>query len=121
MNTAAIRGRYVEAGAESVREFGRDSVAQWSALCQQFLDNQRHVLSGRITRDQLQDHLTALKWLLRFARVMHVAVSDPDYPDRQIADELEGRLIQLEHSWELFHNPMSEAEAENLIADVFPA
>ena len=29
-------------------------------------------------------------------------------------------LIQLEHSWRMINNPMSEAEADELLAKVFP-
>jgi hypothetical protein len=108
----ALSVPYVESRAESVREFARDSVARWSALCQQFLDY-------RPTPDQMPDHINTLKWLLRFARAIYVTAADPDYPDRQLADELEGRLIQLEHCWTLFNNPMPEMQADQLAAEIF--
>ncbi len=42
-----------------------------------------------------------------------------DHTDQQIADELEGRLIQWEHYWMMFNNPMSEAESDRLAAKIF--
>ena len=59
------------------------------------------------------------KWLLRFARAIHLTAADPDYPGRQIADELEGRLIQLEHCWTMFNNPMPEGDTDKLASQVF--
>jgi hypothetical protein len=110
---------YVETHAESVREFALESVAEWSDVCQKFLDNQRQLFIGQPTPEQMEGHRMALKWLLRFTRAIHLTASDPEYPDRQIADELVGRLIQLEHSWRMIENPISEAEADKLAEKVF--
>ena len=70
--------------------------------------------------EKLEQHRLALKWMLRFARAIHLTAADPDYPDRRIADELEGRLLQLEHSWRMIHDPMTGAQAEKLLKEVFP-
>ncbi len=67
----------------------------------------------------MPDHLNTLKWLLRFARALHLTAADPEYPDRQIANELEGRLIQLEHYWLMLNNPMPESEADKLASEIF--
>lgn len=80
----------------------------------------REILMGDPTPAQQEAHRTALKRLLRMTRMMCAAVADPDDPDRQMADELEGRLIQLEESWRMINNPMSEAEADGLIQKFFP-
>jgi len=37
-----------------------------------------------------------------------------------LASEISGRLIQLEHSWRMINNPMSDAEADELLARIFP-
>ena len=73
-----------------------------------------------IDPEKLEQHRTGLKWLLRFARGVYLTVSDPEYPGRDIADELKGRMLQLEHSWRMFHSPMPDAEAEKLLKEVFP-
>jgi hypothetical protein len=109
---AAMPVPYIESHAESIRQFACESVTRWSALCQQFLDY-------RPTAEQMPDHINTLKWLLRFSQTIHLTAADPEYPDRQIADELEGRLIQLEHSWMMLNNPMPEAEAEKLASEIF--
>jgi hypothetical protein len=107
--------------SSSVQEFARDTVEQWSDLCQRFLDRQRsEILTGNPSPERVEQHRLALKWLLRFARAIHLTAADPDYPDKRIADELEGRLLQLEHSWRMVHDRMPEAEAEQILKEVFP-
>lgn len=119
MSSLAASKEWAE--GSSVQEFARETVEQWSALCQKFLDQQRvEILTGHSSPAKLEQHRTALKWMLRFARAIHLTAADPDYPDKRIADELEGRLIQLEHSWRMIHERMPEAEAEKLLQNVFP-
>ena len=103
---------YSERHAASIQNFARNAVADWSALCQQCLDYQPDA-------EKVQEHVTMLKWLIRFARVMHMTTSDPDYPDRPLADELDGRLIQLEHALRQFNNPLPTEEADRLEASLF--
>ena len=101
--------------------FARKAVEQWSIVCQQFLDQQRSdILAGRASPEQLEQHRTGLKWLLRFARAIYLTAADPDYPDRWIADELKGRVLQLEHSWRIVHEKMPKAEAKHLLRETFP-
>jgi|SRR5882724_1329194 len=105
----------------SVQELAQETVAQWSDLCQMFLDRQRtEILGANPSPVELEKHRLGLKWMLRFTRAIHLTAADPDYPDRRIADELEGRLFQLEHSWRMIHERMPEAEAEKLLRNVFP-
>ena len=119
MSTLAAPKEWTE--SSSVQEFARDTVEQWSDLCQQFLDRQRlEILTGNPSPERVEQHRLALKWLLRFARAIHLTAADPDYPDKRIADELEGRLLQLEHSWRMVHDRMPEAEAEQMLKEVFP-
>src|ERR1017187_2529252 len=120
MSTLTASKEWAE--GSSVQEFARETVEQWSDLCQKFLDRQRaEILTGDPLPIKLEQHRLALKWMLRFARAMHLTAADPDYPDKSIADELEGRLLQLEHSWRMIHERMPEAEAEKLLQQVFPA
>jgi hypothetical protein len=106
----------------SIRQAARDQVQQWSDNCQKFLDwQQREILGGhRPAQEKIEQHRSDLKWLLRFGRSIYMTASDPDYPDKQISSELRGRLIQLEHSWRMVHEQMPEAEAEQLLREVFP-
>ena len=112
---------FSEAEGLDFQQFARDKVMEWSGLCRQFLDVQRRgILLGNPTPAQQEAHRNALKWMLRMTRAIHVTVADPDYPDPTLASEINGRLIQLEHSWRMINNPMSDAEADELLAKVFP-
>src|SRR5947208_6432596 len=53
-------------------------------------------------------------------RSFRAQVSDPDFPLRQFAPEVAGKLRQLEKSWEMIQNPMSETEAEAILRQAFP-
>jgi len=103
------------------QRIAHDKVMEWSGLCRQFLDVQRReILLGDPTPAQEEAHRNALKWLLRLTRAIHTTVADPDYPEPALASEIGGRLIQLEHSWRMLNNPMSDAEADELLAKIFP-
>jgi len=98
-----------------------DKVMEWSGLCRRFLDVTRtEILLGDPSPEKLAAHRVATKWLLRTTRAIHLATADPDSPDRRFAAELEGRLIQLEHVWSQIHDPMPDAEADILLAELFP-
>ena len=105
----------------SFQQAAREEVERWSVMCQNFLDWQRReILQREPSPHALDQHRTGLKWLLRFAKAVYMTASDPDYPDKRIADELEGRLLQLQESWAMVHDRMPDAEAEMLLREVFP-
>jgi hypothetical protein len=59
--------------------------------------------------------------MLRLTWLVDAQVNDPDFPgSRRLAPEVKGRLIQLQYSWEALDNPMSQEEADRLIAQHFP-
>ncbi|PWU18764.1 MAG: hypothetical protein C5B50_08175 [Verrucomicrobia bacterium] len=106
----------------SLQESAWEQVSRWSEICQRFLDwQQREILRQRKpAADKIEQHGTALKWLLRFGRAIYLTASDPDYPDKRIASELRGRLVQLEHSWRMVHEQVPEGEATQVLREVFP-
>jgi len=119
MKSVAVSEEWQE--GRSVQEFALETVGEWSELCQKFLDRQRaEILAGHPSPEKLRQHRLALKWMLRFARAVHLTAADPDYPDKMLANELQGRLVQLEHSWRMLEEQMPETEAEKLLAEVFP-
>lgn len=110
-----------EAGALRIERLALESVSQWSAHCQRFMEWQRtEILSGQPSPENLQTHRAVLKWMLRFARAIHGIAADPDYPSREIADELQGRVIQLEHSWRMIQEPMPDTQADVWLRETFP-
>jgi hypothetical protein len=96
-------------------------IREWSGSCGRFLAWEReHLILREPSAQDLAEHKQALRWLLQVTRHYHAAVSDPEFPDRSAVKELHGRLLQLESSWRMFHEPIPKKQAEKLLAEVFP-
>jgi hypothetical protein len=118
MNATGATGEKFE--TMSLEQLAREPAKQWSEICQWFLDRQRHeILEATPTAEKLREHRLALRMMLSFAKALYLTAADPEYPDKWIADELHGRLIQLQHSWRMIHEPMPEAECESMLREVF--
>ena len=66
-------------------------------------------------------HDQVCKWMLRLLRLIQLALAEPDFPDRSLAEEVAFTIRRLTEDWEMLHNPMPEAEARKLIPDLFAA
>lgn len=104
------------------REFVRRQTLEMCRLCDEMLDVHR---SNFVYREpspkELREHHTNLKWAIRFCRIMHTQLSDPDFDDRELAAEIEIRIRQMQDAWDTFHDPqLSAADAERVLAEVFP-
>jgi hypothetical protein len=78
------------------------------------------VLKKEPSPKQLEEHQRTLRWLLQAARLLHSLVADPGFPDRSARQLLEGVIWQLEESWKAAYEPMPQAQAEMILAEVFP-
>jgi hypothetical protein len=107
-------------GGTIARDLTRGMVQLCVESCHILLDWERSQLTGG-TADakQQQQHRNSLKWMLRLMRMLHAEASDPDYPDRTAAAELEAVIWKLQESWETFYNSMPEDEAERLLSEHF--
>jgi hypothetical protein len=93
---------------------------EWSRWCREFLNwEQARIVAGEPTEKEKAEHKRALTWLLRLTRMIHSLIADPEFPDRALARELEGRVWQLEQSWRMIYEPMDEEEAERLLKKTF--
>jgi len=111
----------LEATAPDIEHLTGDYVHDWSTLCGRFLTWERkQMLLAESAADKKEQHRQSLKWLLRLTRLLHSMAADPEFPDRSLADELEGRLLQLESSWRMFCEAMPAGPAEKMLAEVFP-
>jgi hypothetical protein len=109
------------ATAPDVEHITGDYVHQWSVWCGRFLAWERQqILLAEPSVTKKEEHRQCLKWLLRLTRLLHSMAADPEFPDRSLADELEGRLLQLESSWRMFYEAMPAGQAEQQLAEVFP-
>ena len=69
----------------------------------------------------LVQYETVGKWTLRLLRMMHVSISDPEFPDKSLLRELELLIWQLNEQWEMLHNHSTDPEVDNSYAQVFVA
>jgi len=106
---------------ESISDLPREQVERWCTACQEFLNWEReHILKRTPSDEESRQHKTTLKWLLRLTRLMGAAVSDPDFPDRKMVQMIEMTVWKLDDSWKMIYEPMPDADAEKLLAEVFP-
>jgi hypothetical protein len=107
--------------AQAVERFAVSRVEESLRLCRGFLDWHRE---NRLLRDAppevCKESDRAHAWLLRFVRLLHGQMLDPEFPQPALARRVEGTLWQLQEAWAQTHNPMAEAEADALIARHFP-
>jgi hypothetical protein len=94
---------------------------RWMAVCRRFLEwyRQRFLLTKPSDEDRAAFN-KALPWLIRHTRLLHAQMLDPEWPHRAQADNIQAVLWQLNEAWESVHNPITDAEADNLLAKVFP-
>lgn len=96
-------------------------VQDWTDSCNAFLQWQRQeMIERRPSPQKLAEHRDTLKLMLRLGHNLYAQVRDPDFPLRQFAPQVAGKLRQLEKSWEMIQNPMSDAEAETILHQAFP-
>jgi len=101
--------------------FTHKLVQAWVNSCNDFLQWQRReVIEQKPSPEKLAEHRNTLKLMLRLGRSFYAQVSDPDFPVRQCAPEVAGKLHQLEKSWEMIQNPMNDAEADAFLQQAFP-
>ena len=106
---------------EGMKDFARHQVERWCQTCDKFIQWQRqHIVQGTPTAEEQRDHKEALRWLLRTTRLLSFSVATPDFPDRSVQRMVEVALWKLDQSWQTIYEPLPEAEADRLLADVFP-
>ena len=108
-------------GRGDLRAVAREHVNQLCGLCRGFMCWEREeILKKDPSPKQREEHQRTLKWLLQAARLLHSLVAAPDFPDRSARRSLEAVIWQLEESWKAIYEPMPEAQANLLLAEIFP-
>ena len=120
-SSEAVLNRPTVAPEKGFPSFTKQCVEQWCALCTEFLRWEReHILEKNPSSTEQAEHRQALTWLLRLTRLIHSVAADPEFPDHGAVELLEVKLWQLDQSWKMIYQPMPEAEANRILAEVFP-
>jgi len=97
------------------------NMEEFCAECDRFVEWQyREIIKGEPSVEQQEKHRRELKWALRTAKLLECVASDPDSASPSAVALLRAKLWQLEQSWKMLYEPMSEAEADRILAEVFP-
>jgi len=93
----------------------------WVEAVNDYLQRQyREIIQLEPSPETLSRYKFECKWLLRSALKLDSLVKDPEYPARNVGQEIAGKLLQLQESWESLNNPMTETQAEAILQQVFP-
>ncbi len=122
MSISEATGEAIAAGpGEGLHGIAREYVEQVTTAGDRFLRWEREcILKREPSPKERQQHCATLKWLLRLTRLIHSMVADPDYPEPSARERLELQVWCLEQSWKIIYEPMPEAEANQLLAKIFP-
>ena len=94
---------------------------QWLGQCHTFRQWYReHFLLKQPTREEEKLADDIQPWMIRITRALLSQMLDPEFPHRHIARSVEATLWQLEEDWAARHNPLGAAEADSIIAKIFP-
>jgi hypothetical protein len=101
--------------------FLRGWLQSWINNCNEFRQWEREeVVLKRPSPETLAEHKKILRSMIWSAHMLQALIADPDYPAREFGPEISGKARQLEESWETIHNPMSDEEADAILAKAFP-
>ena len=93
----------------------------WVNACDTFRQWEREELIRKEpSPETLAKHKKLGSALIRTAHILQAVMEEPDYPAREFLSEVRGKLMQLEDARDMIHDPMSDKEADAILAEVFP-
>ena len=93
----------------------------WNERCENFLAwQQENFILREPSAADLAQHSKRLNLMVRFTLYMYGQAADPENPMPQALRTITGRLKQLEDWRSVIHNPLSEADADAILARAFP-
>ena len=93
----------------------------WAERCTSFLAWQRQNFIDRdASPEGLREHTQRLNVMVRFTLHVYAQAADPDAPQPDALRTIAGRLKQLEDWRAVIHNPLTDAEADAILARAFP-
>ena len=96
-------------------------VEAWSIARRNLFEWQKeHLLVEKPDPEMLALNKKALDRMIFHGQVFSLATSRGDFPDRALADEVHANLWALRELYQMFHDPMEPAEADRILAQVFP-
>lgn len=121
MNASTMSTNTPSESADLLAAVKEKCLGLWVEGCNDFRRRERkQIIEQEPSPETLRKYRNELKWWLRSGRLFMSLAADPDFPAKQFIPEIEGKLLQLEASWDTLNNPMTEAEADALMEKYFP-
>jgi len=118
---AAVSIEEIRPGSDTAKLLSEQLVELWMKATDEFRRYQRkYIIEREPSPEELKTHVHDLRLMIRLALMMQREVSDPDFGAKGLLPEVEGRLHQLQHVLDMLECPMTDAEADAILAAVFP-
>jgi hypothetical protein len=106
-------------------ESGSDLILHWTQIwfadCNEFRRWERdELILKEPSPNMLIEHRKRSQMFILSARLLQGLMANPDYPARDFRAEVDGKVRQLEETWDMIHNPMTSEEAELVLQKAFP-
>jgi hypothetical protein len=99
----------------------RRNVESTLAACDQFRRwHRKNFILATPTREQLSEHANDIRLLLMTLRWLQATLAYPATSARDFLPRVETMIRLLEDCWQNVHEPLDEAAAQRLLAEVFP-
>lgn len=93
----------------------------WVNDCNEFRRWEREeLILKEPSAETLVEHGKKSQLFILTARFLQGLMANPDYPAREFRAEVDGKVRQLEETWDMIHNPMSDEEAGAILQKAFP-
>ena len=94
---------------------------RWAQAVEQFRQwEDQEILRKEPSAQDLARHRHESAWIIRATRHLQDMAMDPDFPVRERAEEIAGRLAQLEATFAEVHDPMTDQQADEILRQAFP-
>lgn len=97
----------------------RAAVDDWDEVCSGLGPWESEHLTNDKTGQALTQHRRWIADLLSWGRLVQRATDQPEFPDKTLAQRVNGRIRHLEDKMALWHREMDQAEQERILAAAF--
>jgi hypothetical protein len=121
VDTAALTAGALGADKPWVQSIAEKSIGEWMKACDAFLErDNKEFIQRQASEAELEQHLKDVNFMIRWSRYLEAWAGDPDFLTHHLVPEISGRVKKLELFKSIIHNPMTDAEADAILAQAFP-
>ncbi len=111
---------FVDTLEKRIRHELWDSVWVWSESVRVLAQWEDEHLLDHPSAELLEEHRRLVERLIALGKFISLATEHPDFPDPPAREQIAAAMSILQDKIPLWHSPMPAAEAERILAEVFP-